>query len=74
MNRYSIGDRTPDIKYGENGSLAIYIQHQEPTDPSKKANWLPAPDRPFYVILREYSPKSDILTRTWEPPAIRKIK
>ena len=74
INRYSIGDRTPGIKYGENGSLAIYIQHQEPTDPIQKANWLPAPDRPFYVILREYSPRADILTRTWEPPAIRKIK
>jgi hypothetical protein len=31
VNRYSIGDRTPGIRYGEDGSLTIYIQHDTPS-------------------------------------------
>ena len=30
LNRYSIGDRTPRLQYGNDGSLTIYIQHDSP--------------------------------------------
>lgn len=71
INRYSIGDRTPGIVTGADGSVAIYLQHDEPTDPAERANWLPAPKGPFYLILRHYSPKSPILTGDWQPPPIQ---
>ena len=44
IGRYSIGDRTPGLRRGADGSLTIVIQHQPPADTS---NWLPAPAAPF---------------------------
>ncbi|MEE4121312.1 MAG: DUF1254 domain-containing protein [Paracoccaceae bacterium] len=70
IDRYSIGDRTPDLVYGDNGSVEIFMQAEEPTDPTERANWLPAPDGPFYLLMRHYSPRSAILTGDWLPPPI----
>jgi hypothetical protein len=70
IGRYSIGDRTPDLVFGADGSLEIFMQAEEPTDPVERANWLPAPEGPFYLLLRHYSPQSAILTGDWVPPAI----
>lgn len=70
LNRYSVGDRTPGTVYGKDGSIEIIIQHQEPTDPKERANWLPAPAGPFYLVSRHYSPKPEIVSGDWMPPAI----
>ena len=43
IERYSIGDRTPGLVRGEDGSLTIHMQHEQPTDPTARANWLPTP-------------------------------
>jgi hypothetical protein len=71
IKRYSIGDRTAGLKFGENGSLEIYIQHSSP-GPDKESNWLPAPDGPFALALRLYWPGQDVLDGKWEPLAIKK--
>jgi Protein of unknown function (DUF1214) len=42
IGRYSIGDRTPGLRRGRDGSLTIVIQHDQPAD---SANWLPARPR-----------------------------
>jgi hypothetical protein len=73
INRYSIGDRTPGIDYGSDGSLTITIQHDEPTDATVRANWLPSPEGDFRPILRMYEPKAPILSGTYELPPIRRI-
>jgi len=70
INRYSVGDRTPGIVYGENGELSVYIQHEMPVDPAERANWLPAPTEPYYLIIRYYSPRAPLLTGDWLPPAL----
>lgn len=70
INRYSVGDRTPGIVYGDKGELSIYIQHETPTDPAERANWLPAPAEPYYLIIRYYSPQAPLLTGEWMPPAL----
>lgn len=72
INRYSVGDRTPGIVYGENGELSVYIQHEMPVDPAERANWLPAPTEPYYLIIRYYSPRAPLLTGDWLPPALVK--
>ena len=72
INRYSVGDRTKGIVYGKDGSLEIFLQADEPTDPRERANWLPAPKGPFYLLIRHYSPKAAILTGDWLPPPITK--
>lgn len=71
IDRYSIGDRTPGIAYAEDGSLEIALGPTEPTDPVRRANWLPTPaGEPFTVIYRLYGPGEDAQAGTWSLPAI----
>lgn len=70
IDRYSLGDRTPGIVYGKDGSIAIVLQADEPADPVERANWLPAPKGPFYLLTRHYSPQAAILTGDWLPPPV----
>ncbi|OCP21255.1 MULTISPECIES: DUF1254 domain-containing protein [unclassified Ensifer] len=70
IKRYSIGDRTPGITTAGDDSLTIYIQHDEPTDPAQKANWLPAPEGGFYMNLRLYGPDDSLKNGTWAPPPV----
>ena len=72
IERYSIGDRTKGLKYGEDGSLTIHIQHQSP-GPEKEANWLPAPEGPFYLIARTYIPKEPMLTGAYRLPSVKQV-
>jgi hypothetical protein len=73
-NRYAIGDRTAGIKTEKDGSLTITISADEPSDATAKANWLPAPKGPLYVVLREYSPGPAVLNGDWQPPKIEKAR
>jgi hypothetical protein len=43
------------FKYGADGPLTFYVQKTSP-GAAKSSNWLPAPDGPFYAILRLYTP------------------
>lgn len=68
LSRYSLGDRSEQMKYNPDGSLDIYIQNNLPED--HEANWLPAPEGYFYLVLRFYIPKSSILDGTYKYPTI----
>jgi hypothetical protein len=70
IDRYSVGDRTAGTVYGADGSIEIFLQAEEPTDPVERANWLPAPEGPFYLVTRHYSPQASILTGDWLPPPV----
>ena len=65
--RYSIGDRTKGLKYEEDGSLVIYVQHESPGK-EKESNWLPAPAGPMSIISRMYGPKEAIIKGDYEFP------
>jgi hypothetical protein len=74
LNKYTVSPRN-DLKYNSNGSLDLYIQHQSP-GPEKEANWLPAPEGKFILMLRMYWPKEQnpsILDGTWNPPGVSRI-
>lgn len=72
-NRYSIGDRTPDVVRNEDGGMTIFIQNEPPED-AKQANWLPCPDSgTWFVILRMYRPHDEVLTASWKCPGIQKV-
>jgi hypothetical protein len=58
------------FKYGPDGSLTFYVQKTSP-GPAKNANWLPAPDGPFYAILRIYMPAPEVLNGTWKKPLLQ---
>jgi len=77
INRYLINSpMLPSLNRSADGSLTIYIQHESPSG-DKKANWLPAPDGPIYMVMRLYWPKTDppsVLPPgdgTWKPPVIQ---
>lgn len=67
IKRYSVSDRTPNLKFNKDGSVTIRIQHDTPAETE---NWLPAPDGRFLVSLRTYLPKPEILSGEWLPPAV----
>ncbi len=72
INRYSIGSPTPGLKTATDGSITIYMQAKSPGK-DKESNWLPAPDGPFWPVLRTYGPGKTILDKTWKQPAIKQM-
>lgn len=72
INRYSIGDRTPGLTRGTDGSLTIVMQDERPDDPDKRANWLPTPRGPFRPILRMYEPARAVFDGGYQVPLIRR--
>jgi hypothetical protein len=73
LNKYTVSPRNA-LKYNEDGSLDIYIQRTSP-GPEKQANWLPAPEGKFILMLRLYWPKEtnpSILDGSWNPPPVKK--
>lgn len=58
-NRFAIGDRTPGLKYNQDGSLTLYIQNKAPL--GHESNWLPSPPEGlFRIIYRIYTPDEKI--------------
>jgi hypothetical protein len=73
IDRYSIGDRTPGLHAAPDGSLTVVMQHDEPSEPERRANWLPTPDTNFRPILRMYEPDEAVFDGGFELPAIRRV-
>lgn len=71
LNRYLINSpMLPGLKRDADGGVTLCIQH-EPPSKDKEPNWLPAPDGPFFAVLRLYLPKQAALDGTWEQPPLR---
>ncbi|MGW4892432.1 DUF1254 domain-containing protein [Kitasatospora sp. NPDC004240] len=70
LDRYSIGDRTPGLVRDPDGGLTLYVQHKRPADAEHSANWLPAPDGPFTLVLRLYGPDARVLDGRWTLPPL----
>jgi hypothetical protein len=67
INRFAIGDRDK-LKYGDDGSLDIYIQAESP-GPDKESNGLPSRKAgQIGPTLRMYSPRAEALNGVWVPP------
>ncbi len=75
LNKYTVSPRN-DLKTNDDGSLDIYIQNESPGK-DKEANWLPAPEGKFVLMMRLYWPKEtnpSIIDGTWQPPGVHKVK
>ena len=73
IERYSIGDRTPGVVTGDDGSLTITIQHEQPADAAAAANWLPSPAGDFRPMLRVYAPRAEVINGTFRMPPITRV-
>ena len=69
IERYSLGDRTQGIRYEDDGSLEIVLQHKRPEDIS---NWLPVPDGLFVLVLRMYEPSEAMLSGNRKLPQLER--
>ncbi|MDQ2895049.1 MAG: DUF1214 domain-containing protein [Actinomycetota bacterium] len=74
IGRYAIGDRTPGLRRGRDGSLTLNVQHDAPAVGAQRANWLPAPTGPFHLVMRLYEPKAAALHGRWKPPSIVRVR
>ncbi len=73
LKRYLLNSTTlKSYKYGADGSLTLYISHANP-GAAKEANWLPAPDGPFYGIFRVYLPGDAVLDGSWKKPQMQPV-
>jgi hypothetical protein len=70
LKRYLLNSTMLDsFKYGADGSLTFYVQKDSP-GADKEANWLPAPNGPFYCIMRLYIPQPTMFNGQWRQPPL----
>ena len=69
IQRHSIGSHD-SFRTNTDGSIDLYIGKDSPGG-ELEANWLPAPDGDFVLMMRLYSPKDEALGGTWAPPPVR---
>ena len=73
LDRYLLNSNMIDnFVYGEDGSLTLYIAKESP-GAELEPNWLPAPDGPFYAVLRLYGPEKSVLNGEWKNPPLVKV-
>jgi hypothetical protein len=72
LGRHSIGSTTDGLSTSPAGSLTLYLQHDRPDDDTAAANWLPAPDTPFNLMMRFYGPSTTVLDGSYRLPAVTK--
>ncbi|TLP68626.1 DUF1254 domain-containing protein [Pseudomonas nitroreducens] len=69
LNRYTLNSEG-GLKQDADGGLTLSIQHEQP---ATTANWLPAPQGPFNLILRMYLPQEKALKGDYQPPAVQPV-
>ncbi|MBD9442533.1 DUF1254 domain-containing protein [Pseudomonas sp. PDM04] len=73
LNRYLINSRMlPGLKLDADGGLTLYVQHKAPAS-NLQSNWLPAPNGPFYGVLRLYLPKPEVTSGEWKMPLLTPV-
>jgi len=71
LQRYLLNSTTlKSYVYGPDGSLSLYVSHRNP-GAAKQPNWLPAPDGPFYAVLRVYLPGDAVINGSWKRPQMQ---
>jgi hypothetical protein len=74
LNRYLLNSpMLSSFKRDADGGITFYIQKDSPGK-DKESNWLPAPDGPFFCVLRLYWPKEAALDGAWKNPPMELVK
>ncbi len=70
LGRYLINsEMLSAFNRGPDGSVTLLIQSESPGE-EQVANWLPAPNGPFFLVMRLYWPKPEAYGGTWSPPLV----
>lgn len=71
IGRYAIGDRTPGLIYGADGSLDIVLSANSPAEGT--SNWLAVPPGAFHLVTRLYLPKPEALDGRYILPVVERL-
>ena len=73
LDRYLLNSPMMDqFVLNDDGSLTLYVQKESPGK-ALESNWLPAPNGPFYAVLRLYGPEKEARSGAWvNPPLLKK--
>ncbi|MGI9626718.1 MAG: DUF1254 domain-containing protein, partial [Longimicrobiales bacterium] len=72
LDRYLLNSTTmDDYVRGKDEELVLHISKDSPGK-DLEPNWLPAPDGPFYLVMRLYGPEKAALEGEWTPPPLEK--
>lgn len=61
-----------ELRFAKDGSLTITLSSKEPTGADARANWLPAPNDQFALIVRTYVPTESLLNSTYKLPNVER--
>ena len=69
LDRFSVGNRSPQLRSNRDGSYEIFIQ---PTAPGgeRVVNWLPSPKGKFTLVWRGYLPRAPLLDGSFRLPPV----
>jgi hypothetical protein len=74
LDRYLLNSTMLDsFKYEDDGSLTLNISKDSPGE-DRESNWLPAPDGPFYCMMRIYIPRPEVFNGQWKLPKMTSEK
>lgn len=62
-----------ELKFAPDGSLTLFLSSAEPSDPDRRANWLPAPHDQIALLVRNYVPSAPILEGTYKLPDVARV-
>lgn len=73
LRRYGIGNMAEKLEPNPDGSLTINIQYESPGKPNE-ANWLPAPQEGFFLMMRMYQPEEKMYRGAYVLPPLQEVK
>jgi len=63
-----------ELKFAADGSLTITMSREQPADAEARANWLPASEGQFALILRAYVPMPPVLDGRYQLPNVQRTE
>ena len=69
LNRYSISGSASKARAGRR----LIVQAEAPADPVDHESWLPAPRDEFFLVLRAYGPREELLDGRWAPAGVQRV-
>ncbi len=73
IDRYLLNSpMMPQFTKDADGGLTLHIQSVSP-GADKESNWLPAPQGPFFMVMRLYWPREEAMSGAWVAPALTKV-